>query len=159
DRRHALEIYISGTLGDAMLEALKLSDPVAQRLHSGPLRARMEELIRNPTPSPRDILQAAALLQPFLKAHQSGAAFWQRLRIWVSMAALFGLLLSVFGSIISPIVFRGGLLLHSLGFAVVTGEGIQASRLRSLCRALIAWTPAVLFVVTAVQHTGFAPMP
>ena len=49
-------------------------------------------------------------------------------------------------ALVAAFAFRGGWLMHSLGFAVVTNQGDSASRGRIFWRALIAWSPILLTV-------------
>jgi len=51
--------------------------------------------------------------------------------------------------------FRGGLMLRALDIAVVTGAGDEASRPRALLRAVVAWSPCLLFVFAILfNRTG-----
>ena len=65
--------------------------------------------------------------------------------------AVFILVFTIFMTACLPalaaaLAFRGGLLMHSLGLAVVTNQGDPSSRSRLFWRALIAWSPILLIV-------------
>ena len=65
----------------------------------------------------------------------------------------------VFAAIFSltcAVTFRGGLLLRSLGIALVTRTGLDASRLRLLWRAIVAWSPVLLALILFLSFKGFA---
>ena len=49
-----------------------------------------------------------------------------------------------------------------LGLAVVTRDGTEITRLRSLVRAIFAWMPAILwlaFLITSPRIQGWVPAP
>jgi hypothetical protein len=54
------------------------------------------------------------------------------------------LLLSAIAAVLSAFFFRGGLLLRSLGLAVVSRRGQDVSRARAAWRAAAAWGPVLL---------------
>ena len=49
-------------------------------------------------------------------------------------------------AMLSAVCFRGGWFLRLLGIAVVTRNGEEASHMRALWRATIAWSPALVFL-------------
>ena len=53
---------------------------------------------------------------------------------------------------VSPFAWRGGLFLSWVGFAVVTSDGNEVSRLRAACRALIGWIPAIAYILLAAHQ-------
>ena len=76
----------------------------------------------------------------------------QTARRRISLAGLLALMAVIFGSILSPLLFRGGMLLRSLRLAAVSTDGVEVSRSRALCRAVVAWTPAYLYIAMAAQR-------
>ena len=50
-------------------------------------------------------------------------------------------------SVAAALLFRGGVLMRALGIAVVTRDGADASRLRMLWRACVAWSWLPLSVI------------
>ena len=47
-------------------------------------------------------------------------------------------------ALIGPVLFRGGLLRHGLGLAVVTLDGAPARRLRVLLRGMMVWLSPII---------------
>ena len=47
-------------------------------------------------------------------------------------------------ALIAAALFRGGVLVHGLGLAVVTRDGAPARRWRVLWRGMIVWMPVIL---------------
>jgi hypothetical protein len=62
-------------------------------------------------------------------------------------------------SLLCALAFRGGLLLRLLGIGVVTRSGADASRLRMLWRACIAWSPVLLCGAAVSILTPVMPLP
>jgi hypothetical protein len=48
---------------------------------------------------------------------------------------------------LSAVLFRGGLVLRRLGFALVTADGSAASYARIALRSLVAWAPGIAIVL------------
>jgi len=82
--------------------------------------------------------------------------------IVVALAAI-GLGFSLVGSVISAAAVPGGLLMRLLGLAVVTADGVEIGRARSLVRAVVAWLPAIVWFIwlmpSPIDRTLSAPMP
>ena len=74
------------------------------------------------------------------------------------MAGL-GSLMSLFFSIVSSIAVPGGVATRLIGIAVVTRDGNEIGRLRSLARTLIAWGPILPWLVLVPNPIvmGFGP--
>jgi len=65
-------------------------------------------------------------------------------------------------SILSSLIVRGGLFTRMLGDAVVTRDGNEIGRVRSLARVLVAWAPAIVWLIylaTSPKVQGFVPTP
>lgn len=63
---------------------------------------------------------------------------------------------------LSSLIVPGGLLGRFLGLAVVTGDGTEISRARSLVRTVVAWSPAIgwlAYLVTAPKIQGWVRSP
>jgi len=63
----------------------------------------------------------------------------------------FSLVLTTNLAIWSAAWFRGGLMLRTFDIAVVTGAGEEASRQRALLRAMVAWSPCLLFLLAVLS--------
>ena len=153
ERRQALEIYIAGTHRQLLQDALQSTDLAARRLQTGPLGARVEELLRRPVPSAGEVTRAEKILQRWLASRDRLVSMERQARRRISLTGLMALIAAIFGSILSPLFFRGGMLLRSLRFASVTADGLETSRARALCRAVVAWMPAYLYLVMAAQRS------
>ena len=66
----------------------------------------------------------------------------------VAVLGLLAFALALASAVVSAIVVRGGLVFRLVGLALVTRSGRQAGRFRSLCRALVAWSPGVLWMAS-----------
>jgi hypothetical protein len=62
-------------------------------------------------------------------------------------------------SILCALAFRGGLVLRLLGIGVVTRTGADASRLRMVWRALIAWSPILVGALVFSLLAQVVPLP
>jgi hypothetical protein len=65
-------------------------------------------------------------------------------------------------SIVSSLIVPGGLFTRMFGHAVVTRRGSEIGRARSLTRVLIAWAPAIawlLYLASSPRVQGFVPTP
>jgi hypothetical protein len=63
----------------------------------------------------------------------------------ISTLAAIVLMVVMIAHLVSSVVMRGGIVAHAVGLAVVTPEGHEITRLRSFTRAVIAWSPALLW--------------
>jgi uncharacterized RDD family membrane protein YckC len=141
ERRQALEVYIAARFRRTLQDLPKATDRTARR---NPLDVRKEEVSRMPVPSPDEVTRAEKVLQPWLEFQNRVSLMQQKVSRRSTEEGLLALLAGILGIVISPLLFRGGMLLRSLRIASVTSDGVESSRLRALCRALVAWTPAIL---------------
>lgn len=153
ERRQALEVYIAGRLRRTMQHVLQSTDMTVAELQGGPLRARMEELYRRPAPSSEEVTRAESVLQRLLGPRNQRFSTEETARRWIWLAGLLALSTAIVGSILSPLLFRAGMLLRSLRLAAVSTDGVEVSRSRALCRAVVAWTPAYLYIAVAAQRS------
>ena len=65
--------------------------------------------------------------------------------IATSVALVTALLM--IGHIVSSLLVPGGVVTRFNGLAMVTADGHPLSRARSLCRVLLAWSPALLWFI------------
>ena len=121
------------------------------------LRPAVQRAIaRHPDPSNDEIEGAAQQLTGLIRTaerHRELAA--RRLFGWPMLH--FGVVLLIAASavpaVLSALVARGGVVFRLLGMAVVDQDGREVSRLRTLARALIAWTPGVAALVVFLPPT------
>jgi uncharacterized RDD family membrane protein YckC len=126
-----------------------------------------QALEHHPTVSAEELAHARTLIAPAIERAQkqgrlpvrdlAGAA-----AIMLSTLVALSLLLAIPCSLISSISVPGGAVLRVLGLAVVTRDGTEITRLRSLVRAIVAWLPAILslaFLMTSPKIQGWVPAP
>src|SRR6185295_7716830 len=86
----------------------------------------------------------------------SGFARSPRATVLTLMTAMASLL-SLFFSIVSSIAFPGGVTTRLIGLAVVTRDGNEIGRVRSLARMLIAWAPILVWLVSVPAQMNMGP--
>ncbi len=114
--------------------------------------------------SETDDKEAAARLRPFLEARPSGIVagmFPVAMPGPIGVFVMFFMIGVALVSVILPSLFfafvcRGGFLIHTLGIAIVTKEGVRASRLRTLWRSSIAWSPILFLPVVLIVAKSYA---
>jgi len=124
--------------------ANRSSDPVARRVAVDALdriapdeQAAIEALLREPPAAAAEFAAARRELETL----QPSASLWALVLGFL----LFGIApLAIPALILAPLA-RGGGLLALFGMSLQTPDGRGASRLRSLARAAVVWTPFVVF--------------
>ncbi len=160
EQRRFLEVYIAGRFGRAISDRSVWSGPFSESFFTPNQRMIAERAVAtHPNPSEERVADAAARLQPFLDEMSDGLSgllggaiplpFWV-----VGFAAGNFLVLVVVPSVICALLFRGGLLMYIFGIAIVTKSGSRASRLRTLCRSLVTWSPCVLWPMLIMFLAG-----
>jgi hypothetical protein len=148
----AMEIYVSGEFGDVIRDEKAWSNPFLKGAVSPQRRAVLEKMIAaHPHPSEEEFARAKVVLKPLLEQRISPKDGYMRypgMGLFIVSSAFALLLVFIAGiSVICAFAFRGGLILRMLGIAVVTRNGVDASRLRMLWRSIIAWLPVLLLPV------------
>jgi hypothetical protein len=147
--RAALEVYVAGRFGPMIADQKVWHSPIIT-LSMGRLRPLAERaLADHPHVSPDELTAATSALGSFLQGQERAARSpWRALVPRLALAELLVLLTVVAGfGILAPLLFRGGVLMRSLGIAVVTRTGREASPLRAFGRGLVAWLPLTALVV------------
>ena len=164
DVRRAMETYLAGRHGTRLRDPDFWNSPVMQNV-SNRLRKTAEGVAtRHPSVSAEELRQAAATIAPELESRR------QRPRenegdpagILIMVSGTVALLPALLLSILSSLIVRGGLFTRMLGYAVVTRDGNEIGRLRSLARVLVAWTPALVwltYLAMSPKVQGFVPTP
>jgi hypothetical protein len=147
--RAAAETYIAGRFAPTLTDARLWTTPSLLAPH----RQLIERIVtEHPRVSPEEMAAATAVLGPFLERQASRRRARQSRSSWKSarggLADLFGTT-AVIG-IGMAWLFRGGLFLRVFGVEVVTRIGAPASRLRTLWRGLLAWSPLIIALVLLV---------
>jgi len=147
--RGALQVYVAGRFGPMIADEKVWHSPIIT-LSMGRLRPLAERaLADHPHVSPDELTAATSALGSFLQGQERAARSpWRALVPRLALAELLVLLTVVAGfGILAPLLFRGGVLMRSLGIAVVTRTGREASPLRAFGRGLVAWLPLTALVV------------
>jgi eukaryotic-like serine/threonine-protein kinase len=164
--RGAMEIYIAGHFGDFIRNPQTWNSPLARAIPAKERAAAEKMVAAHPNPTPEEMKAAQKELDVILdengnfkqgpgtpdfdnKFHGEMPYFIAGgVLIWVGVFSLF-----------CAIAFRGGALLRLLGIAVVTRTGADASRLRVLWRAIVAWAPCVIGGIGMSFLVLIVPMP
>jgi uncharacterized RDD family membrane protein YckC len=77
----------------------------------------------------------------------------------LNLMAAMASLMALFCSIVSSVAVPGGVATRLIGLAVVTRDGNEIGRLRSLARTLIAWAPILAWLLLLPNPIvmGFGP--
>ena len=135
----ALRDYIVGHFGGAIADGRTWAGSTM-----APFRADAAGLVeRHPPVSAEALSEAAAEVEPSLDE-------------WVPEqieSQLQGFVFAMLLALLSAGAVRGGVWLRANGMAVVTRNGAEVSRARSLFRALVAWSPIAIAVgIRALPH-------
>jgi len=147
-QRQSLEVYVAGRFRTMISDQATWTE--ASWIITPPQRRIAERaLAAHPSPSEEEVNAAAAELKTFL---EESPLFTPIPIPTFAFLAVYGILLAyvAFPSVVCALAFRGGLLLHLLGIAIVTRTGTRASRLRVFWRSLITWSPCPLALIALV---------
>jgi uncharacterized RDD family membrane protein YckC len=153
-RIEAAEILIAHQFGGDIRDQEAWNSPSTLSLFSPERRAEAERISSAyPNPNLADVKRARGILKPLV---DSDGHFRRGLIKRVGLETdVIGWGWSLFSqvtlftaalSILAAVLFRGGLLMRALGIAVVKRDGSNASRLRMLWRACVAWSGTCLAV-------------
>jgi len=140
------EIDIAGRFGDFIRDPHSWSATLASTIPPR-LRANAERIAAaHPHPAPAEMDAARTALAPALDAHGNlrrdpdtdPENIFSPYSIWIGAFAIF--FWAALFSVTAALLFRGGLLVRAFGIAVVRPDGTDASRLRMLWRACLAWS-------------------
>ena len=161
--RLAIETYLAGQHG-----ALLRNPPLWSSSMQGPdadrpeLRRLASDIAaRYPSVTSEELARSMETIRPTLdrvRPPQSLGVASPGVIVLTLMAGL-GSLMSLFFSIVSSIAVPGGVATRLIGIAVVTRDGNEIGRLRSLARTLIAWGPILPWLVLVPNPIvmGFGP--
>ena len=166
--RDAVERYVAGRYRTELVDDSYWSLPIMQRQGLGELRKTATALAtRHPSVSDEELARVSAIIAPQIqrseqhyKAQASKAA--GAAAIIISTLAAVSLTLVLICSVLSSALVPGGLATRLLGLAVVTTDGTEISRARSLARVLLAWLPAIVwlaYLAASPKIQGWVPAP
>ncbi len=145
----SLEIYIASHYRHAITNPAIWQSFYANRMITGTEREFCEQsLVAHPEPDGRAIADAAATVGKVLRSPERRAEEakirrepWFPLAVGVVVHYIF----VAIPALVAAALFRSGLAMLVCGVAVVRADGLPASRLRVLCRSLVAWGPFLVF--------------
>jgi serine/threonine protein kinase len=162
--RQAMETYIAGRHGARLRDAGFWSSLAMQDANDR-LRSTREGVARRyPSVSPEALTQAAIVIAPELEQQRNlghGSNVVESAGMIVTTITAAALLLTVLLGIVSSLIVPGGLFMRMLGQAVVTRRGTEIGRTLSLARVLVAWSPAIawLLYLACSPKQGYFPNP
>jgi hypothetical protein len=161
--RRALETYLAGQHGALLRNTPSWSSSTQGQDGDQPELRRLASDIatRYPSVTAEELARSRETIQPTLdrvRPPQSlgvASAGVIVMNLMVAMASVMVL----FCSIVSSIALPGGAATRMIGLAVVTRDGKEIGRLRSLARTLIAWGPILPWLVLVPNPIvmGFGP--
>jgi hypothetical protein len=164
--RLAVETYVAGKHSERLRDPGFWNSQVIQQGIGKRLQPTAEGVAaRHPSVSPEDLARATATIAPELERlrERRGTENFSTLApIMVMLATAAPLLLILLLSIVSASIVPGGLFTRMLGHAVVTRRGTEIGRAVSLVRVLVAWAPAIAWLVylaSTPRVQGFVPVP
>jgi uncharacterized RDD family membrane protein YckC len=162
--RRAIETYLAGQHG-ALLRNPPLwsSSMQGQDADQPELRRLASDIVaRYPSVTAEELARSRETIRPILDgvrpSQSSGFARSPRATVLTLMMAI-GSLMSLFFSIVSSIAVPGGVTTRMFGPAVVTRDGNEIGRMRSLARTLIAWAPILVWLVSVPAQMSMGPGP
>jgi uncharacterized RDD family membrane protein YckC len=161
--RVALETYLAGQHG-ALLRKTSLwsSSSQGQGGDRPELRRLASDIAtRYPSVTAEELARSRETIQPTLdlvRPPQSLGVASPGVIVLNLMGAVWSVLV-LFCSIVSSIAIPGGVTTRLIGLAVVTRDGNQIGRVRSLARTLIAWAPILVWSLLLPNPIvmGFGP--
>ena len=162
ENRVALETYLAGQHGAVLRDTSLWSNSTLQN-QNGPALGRMASDIatRYPSVTKEEIARSRQTIQPFVgrSLDQRGVGVKNAALFFVSMITVVASVLVLLFSVVSSIAVRGGVATRAIGLAVVTQDGKEISRRRSLARTLIAWLPMLVssLLMPALISAGKGP--
>jgi len=162
EHRLALETYLAGQHGALLRNTSFWKSQVMQAGDYPELRRIASDIAtRYPSVTAEELARSRETIRPILdrvRPPQSLGVDSSGV-IVVNLIAAMGSLFVLFCSIVSSIAVPGGLATRMIGLAVVTSDGNEIGRGRSLARTLIAWAPILpwLLLVPNPIVMGFGP--
>jgi len=164
----SMEIYIAGHFGDFIRDPRKWNSQLPMSLPAKWRRDAEKIVAAHPHPTAEEMQQAHAELallldeRGYFKSRRTSTTSDRDKRIeevtpYMMGGAMLGFAAAL--SIFCALAFRGGPLLRLLGIGIVTSNGADASRLRMVWRACIAWSPILVGAVVFSLLTPVVPRP
>jgi hypothetical protein len=162
--RLAIETYLAGQHGALLRNTPRWSSSAQGPEGDQPELRRLASDIakRYPSVTAEELARSRETIRPILDgvrtSQGSGFARSPRATVLTLMAAI-GSSIALFLSIVSSIAVPGGVTTRLIGLAVVTRDGNEIGRVRSLARTLIAWAPILVWLVLVPAQINLGPGP
>jgi len=160
--RSAIETYLAGQHGALLRNTRYWSSSMqGQDADQPELRRLASDIVaRYPSVTAEELVRSRETIRSTLDSVRpsqgSGFARSPRATVLTLMTAI-GSSLALFFSILSPIAIPGGVTTRMIGLAVVTRDGNEIGRWRSLARTLIAWAPILVWLVSVPAQITMGP--
>ena len=165
DVRLAIETYLAGRHGRRLTDTGLWNHPAMQEV-SERLRPTAEDVAaRHPSVSAEELARATTTIAPELESERqrrAGRNFSSTGPVIIVAVAAFAFVALILLSVVSSLIVPGGLFTRMLGYAVVWRDGTEIGRLMSLARVLVAWAPAIawlIYLAASPKVQGFVPVP
>jgi len=161
--RDAMETYVAGRYGGVLNNDAFWDAAIMQGLQ--PMRRTAEQILaRHSSVSAEELERASAIIAPELArmSRRRSDDFAQVAGVILVALAALSLLIAVGCSLLASILVPGGAVAKLLGLAVVTRDGREVRRGRSLVRAIAAWLPAIVwlaYLAASPKVQGWVPAP
>jgi eukaryotic-like serine/threonine-protein kinase len=156
-----IAIYIANHYRGLITNAASWSSPYVLAMIKGDARKFAEQSVaEHPAPSEAEIAEADAAVDKRVPKQQF---FAEKLSPALPAIVIAVTLLVYVGlpALVAALLFRGGVVLLIAGVTYVRKDGMRASRLRLLWRAMVTWGPVFpVFIVTIlalVKHWAWEP--
>jgi hypothetical protein len=165
--RDAAERYLAGRYRTELGADAFWNSPPLRGLQDR-RRTAAEILARHPSVSAEELARVSSLIAPELEGARReltrgrSSGFTEVGGPIILALTALTLLLVLGGSMLSSLIVPGGVMARLLGLAVVTRDGNEINRWRSLMRVLIAWLPATAWLVhlaASPKMQGWVPNP
>lgn len=145
--RQSLEIYIAGRFSKLVNNPQAWNEQTSTRILSPAQRQAAEQIVRaHPNVSERQFNEAAERIKSLdVDLSTIDSQRIPKVTVFLVAVGAWAWCTGV-SALIAAALFRGGILLHGLGLAVVTLNGRPARRWRVLARGMIVWAPPILAV-------------
>jgi hypothetical protein len=131
------------------------------------LRQTAEDIVaRHPSVSADEMMELSVTLAPDIEARRQFGTSFDALESTLPVISMLllalGLGIAFVACFFSAIVKPGGIAAQTVGLGVVTRDGREIGRGRSLVRALVVWAPAIawfVYLALSPKILGFVPNP
>jgi hypothetical protein len=166
--RDAVETYVAARYARSLTSERIWSTPVMRQSRLAPLRQVAADIAkRHPAVPAEEMKRVSVLLAPEIQRFQQRYAaqtssFASAAGVIVSTLSAVSLLFVLGCSVISSLAVPGGIVTRLLGLAVVTRDGMEIGRGRSLLRVMVTWSPAIAWLAylgASPKLQGWVPAP